>query len=1170
VKRLLLVAAIVVGVANPVNAKEPIRLANHPSLSPDGSTIVFDWAGDIWSVPTAGGLAKQLTTNPARDREPKFSPDGKQIVFISDRDAAAQVYVIPAEGGAAKRLTYHTGGYAVQGWTANGQRLLVTATRDHHWRRADRFFFISARERSGEEILFDEYGANGSLSPDGTKLLFTREGPAWWRKGYHGSQASQIWLYDLGAKNYRKILDNDRGSMWPLWKPDGRSFYFVGGQSGSFNLWEFDLASGEQKQLTRFTDDSVVQPCVSKDGSTIVFRHLFDFYRLKNGNGEPQKIDIGFDGDRSEERKLRRTLSTATAAAFTNDGLEIALIAGGDLWVMDTELREPRQITNSPEEEKSPVFAPEGDSILFISDTNGKTDIWRAERGDKSKYWFQNTKFNLTPITNDGAGKTRLTWSPDGSRIAFIKNRGELWVMAPDGSGAKQVIKSFSDVEYDWSPDGKWFVGSYEDADFNRDIWIVSIDGVRPPYNLSRTPDNERNPVWSPDGKLIAYSGRNYTAGGRGGGAPGTPPGEADGGSSGERDIHYVWLRTTDDQVSSRDRSVEKALEKMNKARQPGGRRGAPQAAAKDDSPEQPEPRPAANRRPNVTIDFERLHERVKVLSIPGTTESNLFWSADGKKLLFNARVDNQAGIFSVDFPDDLRPRLFSSTPGMQARWLRSANQVVWLVNGVPGSMPATAGGRGVAAAQAPAAPTPGAGRGGRGPGGGRGGRGGATTPAAPAAGTGDGAGTGTTYAFQALQLVDVPAKNAAVFDLCWRTMRDNWYDWRLNNRDWSKIRIKYLDAARQTPDTEALTTVVQLMLGELNGSHLGFTAGSGRGGRGGPGPRGTPAPDPDEPAAGRWSESTVHLGVRFDPSYRGPGLRVRDVLPNGPADHRKTKIDPGETIVSIDGTALDIGMDLTTVLNTPPGKEFVVKVRAIDGKEREVTIRPITFVAARQLLYEKWLDDNRKAVDKLSKGTLGYIYVRAMDMPSFQTFQRELYNAGAGKDGLVIDVRENGGGSTTDHLLTALTQPVHAITIPRDGTPGYPHDRMVYARWTKPIVVLCNQNSFSNAEIFSHAIKTLKRGQLVGVPTAGGVISTGAAQIMDVGTLRLPTRGWYTVNDGEDMELHGAVPDHIVWPQPGDTQDMQVAKAVEVLLADVKSWKARPQPPLKKASERK
>ena len=171
-----------------------------------------------------------------------------------------------------------------------------------------------------------------------------------------------------------------------------------------------------------------------------------------------------------------------------------------------------------------------------------------------------------------------------------------------------------------------------------------------------------------------------------------------------------------------------------------------------------------------------------------------------------------------------------------------------------------------------------------------------------------------------------------------------------------------------------------------------------------------------------------------------------------------------------------------------------------------------------------------------------------------------------------MIDVRENGGGSTADHLLTALTQPVHAVAVPRGGGPGYPQDRTVYATWHKPIVVLCNQNSFSNAEIFSHAIKTLKRGQVVGVPTAGGVISTGGTAIMDAGFLRLPFRGWYTVGDGQDMELHGAVPHHIVWPEPGQLprgKDVQMEKAVGVLLADVATWKAQPRPKLQKATER-
>ena len=257
---------------------------------------------------------------------------------------------------------------------------------------------------------------------------------------------------------------------------------------------------------------------------------------------------------------------------------------------------------------------------------------------------------------------------------------------------------------------------------------------------------------------------------------------------------------------------------------------------------------------------------------------------------------------------------------------------------------------------------------------------------------------------------------------------------------------------------------------------------------------------------------------------------------------------------------AADLGLSLATAK------------RNQEESERTLMIRPIPYAALTPILYEKSIKDNRKTVDNESKGKLGYLHIRGMDFPSFHRFEQELYAVGTGKDGLIIDVRNNGGGSTTDHLLTVLTQPRHAIAVPRGGGPGYPQDRMIYATWNKPIVVLCNQNSFSNAEIFSHAIKTLKRGQLVGAPTAGGVISTGGIPIMDLGFLRMPGRGWYTVNDGEDMELHGAVPDHIIWPQPGEMamgKDVQLNKAVEVLLKDVEIEKAKPRAKLKKSSER-
>jgi tricorn protease len=1100
--------------ALPCSAAEAIRLANRPTLSPDGKTLAFDWDGDVWTVPTSGGIARRLTNHPARDRQPCFSPDGKQLAFISERSGSPQVHVMPAGGGTPRQLTYHTAGCALQQWCPDGKHLLINAKRDHFWRHPERFFTINAESRRAECLLFDDYGQDGRLSPDGKRLLFCREGAPWWRKGYRGSQASQIWLYDLDAKTFRRLLAEDAGYRWPLWKPDGKGFYYVSDRSGSFNLWQRDIDSRKDEQLTHFRDDSVVFPCLSRDGSTLVFRHLFDLYCYHPGQDEsPRKIEVCHDSDAVKDRVERRVLRQASEVAFTADGLEIAFIAGGDLWVMDTELREPRQVTATPEEERHPVFAPDGRSLLFVADREARCDIYRAvpdKRGNKNRHWWQHGPVTIERLTDDGEVKRHLRFSPDGSRISYLRARGDLWIADADGRNARKLIASWNELEYDWSPDGKWLVYAQNDSDFNRDVWIIPIDGSRKPFNLSRHPYNDGNPVWSPDGRLIAFTGRRGLT---------------------EVDIHYVWLRAEDDEKSSRERALEKALEKINKVRNKSSKNA--------DAPVPPQA-PPQGKTPEVVIDFENVHRRIRRITIPHATETGLFWSPDSRKLAFTAVVEGKRGTYTVDVPDDLKPKLLTTQTGTQARWLKQGNQIVWLSHGVPASFTPNAA--------KPTAPEPAEPVSRRG-----------TTPSATADSSGG-------YRFQALQRVDLGQRNRAAFDLCWRTMRDTWYDERLGNRDWPAIRRKYTDMAAEAPDNDAFTTIVNLMLGELNGSHLGFyTPDTKRYARLVP-------PPANAPPAVKWTETTAHLGVRFASDFEGPGLKIRDVLPGGPASKKKSQLREGEVILKIDNTPVDSRMDLTRVLNGPLPRDVVLRVRGTDGQEREVALRPITYEQVQPLLYQAWLDGNRRMVDRASNNSLGYLHISAMDTVSFSKFEAQLYAVGAGKDGLVIDVRENGGGNTADHLLTALTQPVHAITVPRGGKPGYPHDRKIYATWSKPIVVLCNQNSFSNAEIFSHAIKTLKRGQLVGVPTAGGVISTGAERIMDVGVIRVPYRGWFLLDSGEDMELNGAVPDRIIWPEPGQMphgEDVQLTKAIEVLQAGVRAWKQRRRPPLRKASER-
>ncbi len=348
------------------------------------------------------------------------------------------------QGGLPQQLTWNTSGTEVNDWSADGAQLLTRGLRDHHWRMSQRLFLIPRQGRVAEQLVFDDYADDGQLSPDGKQVLFTREGPAWWRKGYNGSQSPQIWLYDIPSKQFTQLLAPPTGARWPIWKPDGTGFYCVAlGTTKSMNLVEFNLESKAVTTLTNMTDDSVVYPTLSRDGKVLIFRHLFDLYRYEPESKKlPKKITItALDDGLLAAAEERRTLTTARDFSVTKDGLEVAFIAGGDVWVMDTELREPIQVTNTPEEEREPVFLPDGEALLYISDAGGKTDVWRAERADKTKYWWNSEKFNLNKLTDDATVESRIELNPAATKLAYVRGLGDLWTMTPAGKGRTAITQ---------------------------------------------------------------------------------------------------------------------------------------------------------------------------------------------------------------------------------------------------------------------------------------------------------------------------------------------------------------------------------------------------------------------------------------------------------------------------------------------------------------------------------------------------------------------------------------------------------------------------------------------------------------------------------------------------------------------------------------------------------
>lgn len=389
-----------------------------------------------------------------------------------------------------------------------------------------------------------------------------------------------------------------------------------------------------------------------------------------------------------------------------------------------------------------------------------------------------------------------------------------------------------------------------------------------------------------------------------------------------------------------------------------------------------------------------------------------------------------------------------------------------------------------------------------------------------------------TSYPFAGRMEVDREAERMAAFDEAWRAIRDGFYDPGLHGVDWNALRDRYRPWAQAASTQRDFQDVLRLLLGELNSSHQGVS--------GGPG---------DLPAGTTAGANTGELGIVSDPAYAGPGWRILDVIPETPADRIGSRLTPGEVILAVQGTPLGPEVDPAAALDGTVDRKVLLTVLDREGRERLVPIRPSATRAFRRALDRAGMEARRALVEARGGGRLAYLQIEGMDIESLEEFERELVAVARGRDVLLIDVRGNGGGWTTDLLLTSLTAPDHAFCRSREGESGYPEDRRLIYAWTRPIVVLCDEHSFSNAEIFTWAIKTLRRGPVVGQPTAGGVISTGAVTLVDGTVLRMPLRGWYTRFDGRNQEGNGCPPDIVVENLPDELArgiDRQLERAIE------------------------
>ncbi len=379
----------------------------------------------------------------------------------------------------------------------------------------------------------------------------------------------------------------------------------------------------------------------------------------------------------------------------------------------------------------------------------------------------------------------------------------------------------------------------------------------------------------------------------------------------------------------------------------------------------------------------------------------------------------------------------------------------------------------------------------------------------------------------------DFERTKVAAFEQGWGEMRDGFYDAEYHGADWPGVRDTfrpYIAGARTRAEFNRL---MNLMLGELDASHLGH---SGRTG----------------PPQGGSGEQTGRLGLRFERgAVEGDGrFEVSEVVPLGPADV-SDRIEVGDVIASIDGVDLGVGTDLYELLGGTSGEKVVVEVRR-GGQVNEVELRPISGGAERQLVYRNWVESRRAMVDELSGGRLGYVHIASMSSGALDQFIFDLDQLNHAKDGVVVDVRNNNGGFVNVYAIDILARRNYFTMQSRFSDVLAPSRvRLGQRALLAPTVLVTNQHTLSDGEDFTEGYRSLELGPVVGEPTSGWIIFTGSRGLVDGTQVRMP--GTF-IRDmrGQNMELNPRPVDIEVERATGEwylERDSQLARAVEELL---------------------
>lgn len=646
-KRLLLTAALAgaaYGALHAAPGQSPLWLRN-TALSPDGQTIAFTYRGDIYTVPFGGGTASRLTTDAAYDTRPVWSPDGKKIAFSSIRMGSQDIYVVDAAGGQPSRITTHSGAEYPLAFADNGT-IIFTASIMPSQKAINGYVFTqlyTVPATGGRPRLLLSIPSDAlSIDAKGRILYQDKKGyEDKFRKHEQSSGTSDVWLVEgalEGRPVFRQLTRTPYHSLNPQWG-QGDAFFFVSETDSTLNVYASDLGGSAPRQLTHFRGHPVRSLSATPAGR-MVFSQNGEIYTMTDAGAEPRKLQVSITADNPEPASKAQRFSGVRNFDVAPGGNEVAIVVRGDIFVTAADYSTTRQVTATQGQERNVCFSPDGKFLVYDSERDGRWQLYKAEMGkdDKGFTYAAEVKETLLPTGEGNAFQPRI--SPDGKKVAFLRDRTELCVLDLASGKVTTVMPgkfAYSyvdgDLDFHWHPDSEWilFDGYIGNGGWNNsDVAAVSADGKRI-VNLTESGYSDGNSRWTADGRGVLYtSDRN---GYRSHGSWGS-----------QNDVFVMWLDPA-------------AYEKFNLTKE---ERELADAAAKDAAGNKPAAdkkgkkgkKAAASVPAKKPLDFDHRFDRRQRLT-PNSSALGDYWlNPKGDKLYYVAAFEDDGDLWEADLKE--------------------------------------------------------------------------------------------------------------------------------------------------------------------------------------------------------------------------------------------------------------------------------------------------------------------------------------------------------------------------------------------------------------------------------------------------------------------------------------------------------------------------------------